>query len=185
MLLLAGLVVGLLAGVATGGRLGNLARLSFRWPWLVLLVLIVREATLFPPLNGIEGVQYVYAVALTALVMWTIWHVDRVPGIWLVAAGATLNLVAVAVNGARMPVAPELAGRLNQTGHLGQYVLMGSGTNLNWLGDWIGVAGRGGDLIGAYSPGDVLVAIGIGVVAFFAARSKLDGTSETSARIGS
>src|SRR6185312_2846547 len=185
MLLLAGLVVGLAAGLASGGRLGHIAHLSFRWPWLVLAALIVREAALFYPFNQIDGIQYVYAGALTVLVMWTIWHVDRVSGIWLVAAGATLNLVVVAVNGARMPVASELAGRLNQQGHLGQYVLMGANTNLNWLGDWIGVGGGAGDLIGAYSPGDVLVAVGIGVVAFFATRSKLDGTSETSARIGS
>ena len=185
MLLLAGLVVGLLAGVATGGRIGNVAYLRFRWPWLVLIALIVREATVFSPLNRIDGIQYVYAGALTALVMWTIWHVDRIPGIWMVAAGATLNLVVIAVNGARMPVAPALAGILNQQGHLGQYILMSSSTNLNWLGDWIGVPGRAGDFVGAYSPGDVLVAIGIAIVAFLATRSKLDGISETSARIGS
>jgi len=182
MVLLAGLGAGLIAGIATGGKLGHLSRLSFRWPWLVLVALIVREAALFYPLNRIDGIQYVYAGALTALVMWTIWHVDRVPGIWLVAAGATLNLVVVAVNGARMPVAPALAGSLNQQGHLGQYVLMGPGTNLNWLGDWIGSPGRIGDLIGAYSPGDVLVAVGVALVAFLATRSKLD---ETSSRIGS
>ena len=81
-----------------------------------------------------------------------------------------------------MKRSPALAGSLNQQGHLGQYVLMGPGTNLNWLGDWIGSPGRIGDLIGAYSPGDVLVAVGVALVAFLATRSKLD---ETSSRIGS
>lgn len=96
-----------------------------------------------------------------------------------------MNLVVVIANGARMPVDPALAGSLVNRGHIGQYVVMGGGTNLGWLGDWIGVPGPLG---GAYSPGDVVIAIGIAAVAFFATRqgpaaaTKLD---ETSGRIGS
>jgi hypothetical protein len=185
MLLLAALVVGLVAGVATGGKLGNLANLSFRWPWFVLFALVVREAAVFSPLSRVEGVQYVYAAALAALIAWTIWHVDRLRGAWFVAIGAALNLVVVLANSARMPVAPALAGSLVERGHAGQYVVMGDGTNLNWLADWIGVPGVLG---GAYSPGDMVVALGIAIVAFFgtrqqaAAATKLD---ETSSRIGS
>jgi hypothetical protein len=167
MLLLAALLIGLVAGIVTGGKLGNLANLSFRWPWLVVAALVVREATIVSPLSRIEGVQYVYAAALTALIAWTIWHVRRLRGAWLVAVGAALNLIVVMANGARMPVAPVLAGSLVQRGHAGQYVVMGSGTNLNWLSDWIGVPGPLG---GAYSPGDVAVALGIAFVAFFATR---------------
>jgi len=185
VLLLVGLVVGLGVGIATGGKLGNLAHLRFRWPWLVLAALIVREAAVVTPLSRVDGVQYVYAAALAALVAWTVWHVDRVRGVWLVAIGAAMNLVVVLANGARMPVAPSLAGSLVQRGHVGQYVLMGPDTRLNWLADWIGVPGPLG---GAYSPGDVVVGLGIGVVAYFATRqlaaapTKLD---ETSGQLGS
>jgi hypothetical protein len=185
MLLLVALVVGLLAGIATGGRLGNVANLSLRWPWLVVAALVVREAAVLSPLSGVDGVQYVYVAALAALVAWTAWHTTRLRGAWIVAIGAALNLVVVIANGARMPVAPALAGRLLERGHIGQYVVMGSGTNLAWLGDWIGVPGPLG---GAYSPGDAVIAIGIAAVAFFATRqgqaaaTKLD---ETSGRIGS
>ena len=185
MLLLVGLVVGLGVGIATGGKLGNLAHLRFRWPWLVLAALIVREAAVVTPLSRVDGVQYVYAAALAALVAWTVWHVDRVRGVLLVAIGAAMNLVVVLANGARMPVAPSLAGSLVQRGHVGQYVLMGPDTRLNWLADWIGVPGPLG---GAYSPGDVVVGLGIGLVAYFATRqlaaapTKLD---ETSGQLGS
>ena len=185
MLLLVALGLGLVAGVLTGGKLVNLANLNFRWPWLVVAALIIREATAFSPLSRIDGVQYVYVGALAALIAWTIWHVSRVRGAWIVATGAALNLIVVLVNGARMPVAPELAGSLLRRGHAGQYVVMGSATNLGWLGDWIGVPGPLG---GAYSPGDVVVALGIAAVAFLATRqvttapTKLD---ETSSRIGS
>jgi Family of unknown function (DUF5317) len=185
MLLLVALVIGLLAGIATGGKLGNVANLSIRWPWLVVAALVVREAAILSPLSRVDGVQYLYVAALAALVAWTAWHATRLRGAWIVAIGAALNLLVVIVNGARMPVATELAGRLVERGHIGQYVVMGSGTNLGWLGDWIGVPGPLG---GAYSPGDVVIAIGIAAVAFFATRqgpaaaTKLD---ETAGRIGS
>jgi hypothetical protein len=79
-----------------------------------------------------------------------------------------LNLVVILANGARMPVAPALAGVLVQRGHVGQYVLMSSNTNLNWLADWIGFPSP---LRGAYSPGDLLIAVGIGVVTFLVVRA--------------
>jgi Family of unknown function (DUF5317) len=185
MLLIVALVVGLVTGVVTGGKLGNVANLKFRWPWLVVAALVVREATALSPLSGIEVVRYVYLAALAALVAWTVWHIPRLRGAWIVAVGAALNLIVVIANGARMPVASALAGHLVDRGHIGQYVVMGSGTNLGWLGDWIGVPGPLG---GAYSPGDAVIALGIAVIAFFATRQgvataiKLD---ETSGRIGS
>jgi hypothetical protein len=182
VLLLAALVLGLAAGLFTGGRLANVSNLSFRWPWFVIAALVVREATVYSPLAGIEGVQYVYVAALAMLVAWTGWHIQRVRAVWIVAVGALVNLIVVVANGARMPVAPALAGSLVQRGHVGQYVVMGPATNLNWLADWIRAPG------GAYSPGDAVVAIGIAVVAFLATRQR-DATAtkldETSGRIGS
>jgi hypothetical protein len=84
-----------------------------------------------------------------------------------------------------MPVAPSLAGSLVQRGHVGQYVLMGPGTHLNWLADWIGVPGALG---GAYSPGDVVVGLGIGLVAYLATRQRAAGATKldkTSGQLGS
>ena len=165
MLVLVPLVTGLLIGLATGGHIGNLAHLSFRWPWLVLAVLVIREAVLLTPLNRIEGVQYIYVAALAALIAWTALHIKRVPGVWLVTAGAASNVLVILANGGRMPVAPALAGVLVQRDHIGQYVLMGPGTNLNWLADWIAFPWP---VRGAYSPGDLLIALGIGIVVLLA-----------------
>jgi hypothetical protein len=178
------LLLGLVIGVAAGGKLGNLATLRFRWPWFVLVVLLIREAAVLRPFNQVDGVQYVYAAALAALVAWTALHIKRLPGVWVVTLGAAINLAVILANGARMPVAAGLAGSLVQRGHIGQYVLMGPGTNLNWLADWIGFSWP---FPGAYSPGDLLIALGIGIVVILAvvhqpeAGTKLD---ETSSRIG-
>lgn len=184
MLVLVPLVLGLVIGVAAGGKIGNLARVDFRWPWFVLLVLVIREAVLLNPLNRIEGVQYVYTAAQAGLVAWTAFHIKRLPGVWVVTTGAAMNLIVVLANGGRMPVAQSMAGALAQRGHLAQYVLMGPGTNLNWLGDWILFPWP---VPGAYSPGDLILALGIGIVVVLAtvhgsgAGTKLD---ETSGRIG-
>jgi len=45
-------------------------------------------------------------------------------------------------------------------------------TNLNWLADWIALPGIGRWVPEAYSPGDVVVALGIGVVIALAMRSQ-------------
>jgi hypothetical protein len=183
MLLLAALVVGLVVGILSGGKLGNVANLTFRWPWFVVAALVIREASILTPLARIDGVQYVYALALAALIAWTVWHAQLLRGALIVAVGAALNLIVIVANGARMPVAPAIAGRLVERGHAGQYVVMGSGTNLNWLADWIGVPGPLG---GAYSPGDVVIGLGIAAVAFFATRqAPATKLKETSGRIGS
>ena len=161
MLVLVPLVLGLLIGVASGGKIGNLAHLKLRWPWFVLAALLIREAAVIDPLSRIDGIQYLYAASLGGLVGWTAWHVKRVPGVWVVTLGAAMNLVVILVNGARMPVAAGLAGSLLERGHVGQYVVMGPGTNLNWLADWIGFPWP---VKGAYSPGDLVIAVGIGIV---------------------
>lgn len=191
MLLLAALFIGLALGMATGGRIDNLANLRFRWPFFVLAVLLVKEVGVITPLSRVDGAQIVYAVSLAALIAWTIWHVDLLPGVWLVSIGAALNLVVVAANGGRMPVAPELAARgshiLVDQGIVGQYVLMGPDTHLNWLADWLALPGPLGTwLPEAYSPGDLVVALGIAVVAFLATKRRPGPDSilgETSARI--
>ena len=187
MLLLTGLVIGVAAGVVTGGKLGNLSTLRFRWPYFVLLVLVVKEVVLLTPLNRIDGTQFVYAASLAALVGWTIWHIDLLPGVWLVSVGSALNLLVVLVNGGRMPVSRELAARgshlLVDRGFIGQYVLMGPHTNLSWLADWLAFPGPLGRVLPeAYSPGDFVSALGIAVVTFLATK-RSEAIRETSGRI--
>jgi Family of unknown function (DUF5317) len=164
LLFLFAIVVGLGFGLLTGGRVGNLARLRFRWPWLILGALILREAIVRTPLSQVDGAQYAYVLALAAIVVWTVWHFNRLHGIWLVTVGTAMNLLVIVANGARMPVAPELAGPFLSHGVFGQYRVMGPDTHLNLLGDWI----RLYPFAEVYSPGDVLIAIGLAITVFIA-----------------
>jgi hypothetical protein len=166
---------GLLLGVAGGGNLSNLARLKFRWPLLLVGAVVLRYVVIFSPLSRVQGAQYIYAASLALIVLWTVWHFRRLPGVWLVTAGGLLNLIVVAANSGRMPVAPDLArlqlgGALNQRGTIGQYTLMGPDTHLNGLGDWVSL----GPLPEAYSPGDVLIAMGIALVILVAVHRALE-----------
>ena len=164
MLFLIGMLAGVAAGLLTGGRIGNLARLRFRWPWVIIGVLLIRVAVVLPPLNRFEASRYAYALALAAIVAWSLWHVKRLMGVWLVSLGASLNLLVIMANGARMPVAPEFAATLVRHDHIGQYTIMSSSTNLNLLGDWISLYPSPE----VYSVGDVLVALGLAIVLFVA-----------------
>jgi hypothetical protein len=177
---LVAMALGLGLGLLTGGSADNFGRLRFRWPWLVIGAVVVREVVLLSPLDHVEGAQYLYALALAAIVIWTLLHLRRLRGIWIVTAGGGLNLLVILANGSRMPVAPELAASLAQHGEIGQYTVMGTGTHLNLLGDWIALR----PLPEAYSPGDLVVAIGIAVVVFLATRrahehgSRIEGNPE-------
>jgi hypothetical protein len=170
LLLLVPLVLGIVFGFVAGGRGEGWQHLELRWPWLIVAALVIREGVVLTPLNRIEWLRFVYIGFMAVLVAWTVWHVKRLPGAWLVSAGAALNLIVMVANGARMPVAAAAAKSLVQAGHSGQYTLMDANTNLAWLGDWIAVLGA------VYSPGDVIVGLGIGVVAFVVTRRRTAGT---------
>lgn len=163
MLVLIPLAIGVVAGLAAGGRMRNWLDAPFRWPGLVIGALLVREVVALTPLSRIDALRYVYVLFVLVLLGWSAWHIKRMPGVWIVSIGAAMNLAVTAANDFRMPVAPAGAGRLVQLGHSGQYVLMDSSTRLAWLGDWIVLPTWLG---GSYSPGDVVVALGAGIVAF-------------------
>ena len=163
MLLLIPILVGALAGLLVSGRMANWLDSPLRLPGIVVAALLVREAVALTPLRLVDPLRFVYAAFLLVLIGWTAWHVKRLPGVWIVGLGALMNLAAIAANDFRMPVAAASAGRLVQAGHSGQYVLMGPGTRLSFLGDWLAVPAWLGNV---YSPGDVLIGLGAGIVAF-------------------
>jgi len=92
MVILGPLVLGCLAGVALGGKLSNWSAISLRWPWVVVLALLIRVALAGTPLGRVDWLRYVYVASLVALIAWTLWNVDRLFGIWLVSIGSTINL---------------------------------------------------------------------------------------------
>jgi hypothetical protein len=175
LLLLCG-VAGFGFGLVAGGRAARLAEIRFRLPLIVLVAYAIKEVgVLYDPLARSPIAPWLYVLALMTLIGWTLWHRDVLPGIEIVALGMTMNLVTVLANGGHMPVARALADRgpsaLLKNGVLGQYILAGDSTRLNFLGDWIALPGTLGQMLPtAFSPGDIVAALGMAVTVFLAVR---------------
>jgi Family of unknown function (DUF5317) len=168
-------VAGLLAGLATGGSLRHLLELRLRWPLVVLAALAVRLLGVFGPLATSPLTPFLFPASLVALLAWSLWHRNLLRGSWLIALGLAINLAVVLANGGRMPVSRAGAGgassALVRRGVWGQYALAGPGTRLHWLGDWIFFPPPVGRVVrDVYSPGDLVVCLGLGLVFFFATR---------------
>lgn len=163
------LLCALVLGVLCGGRLSNLAHLRLRHGWLVVvaLALQVAGAVLGGPL---------YPVGLAGSVVFLGWFLAAnrgVRGTGLVALGLLGNAVVVGLNGA-MPVSAHASGRAGVStqelvaGTDPRHELADRSTRLRPLGDVIPVLLPGRPEI--VSPGDVLVAAGLGQLVFFGVR---------------
>jgi hypothetical protein len=177
MLLIAGGALGLVAGLLTGGRMSNLLGRRLRWPLVVIAAFAVRELLLRSPLGTSLLGPPAFALSLAALIAWTIWHRDELPGILIVTAGMSMNLLVTLANGGHMPVATAALdlgpSQLRAVGTWAQYGAMGPGTHLGWLGDWIQFPGLIGRLFPqAYSPGDLVSLVGLTAVLFLATRPR-------------
>jgi hypothetical protein len=88
--------IGFAIGLATGGRLRNLAERSFRTVWLLVigvLLQVVAEVFHLPKTTGYLVVLFSYA-ALAAFALCNL----RLAGMGVVAVGLVLNIIPIAVN---------------------------------------------------------------------------------------
>ncbi len=106
-MLLAGIVLGLIAGLAAGGRLDNLLAVRLRWTLLIFASLGLRLGTEAALSRDIALADHwrlpLLATAYGVLVV-ALWANRRLPGIGLALVGTALNATAILVNGGFMPV---------------------------------------------------------------------------------
>jgi len=160
-------VVGLALVPLFGGRLGRLLDLRLRSPWLLLLALGIQLG-----LATFAGPSTWWRLALHAItfpigIAW-IWRNRDVPGLWIVALGATLNGVAILANGGIMPAsrsALRTAGLEAGTANLANSDVVAD-PELLFLGDVFAIPASW-PFANVFSVGDVLVALGV-VVAIHA-----------------
>lgn len=165
MFVLYGLVIGLLVGYATGGRLGRLAHLPILWPWLALGAFAAQAVLFALPTSGpLDAVGPPLYVATTALVLATVVRNLALPGLALMAAGGASNLAAIVANDGHMPADPNalaLAGRTVSAGFSNSITVpdprLAPLTDIFALPSWVPFAN-------VFSVGDVLIAAGIAVV---------------------
>jgi hypothetical protein len=120
MFMLYAIVIGLIAGLAVGGRLRSLGLLQFRWAWLAIAGLWVQLVLFSAPVTAVVGDlgPPIYVGSTLVVLAVVLVNSIRVPGLVLVATGAAANLAAIVANGGFMPATPEaLAGRAAMVGY--------------------------------------------------------------------
>lgn len=175
-MLLTGIVIGLLLGVALGGRLSALVNVRLRYAALLLAAVALRYGTQALIAQGVAIADTLrvplYALAFGTLLA-ALWLNRRSPGLLIVLVGVAFNATAILVNGGYMPVslaAIDAAGlsptELNPTYH----VVLPATVNA----DFLRMAGPLGDIIpwpvpvlpNVVSLGDLLISIGLGWFVF-------------------
>jgi hypothetical protein len=165
------LLCALLLGVVSGGRLSNLAQLRLHKGWLVVVAVALQVAG-----AAVGGVLYPIGLAASVAFLLEFLALNRgVRGVGLVALGLLGNALVVGLNGA-MPVSAHASGRAGLStqdliaGTDPRHELADRSTRLRPLGDVIPVLLPGRPEI--VSPGDVLVAAGLGQLVFLALRRR-------------
>lgn len=165
MLLLYSILAGLLIGRLMGGRVRNLEQVHFVW-WQLALAGLAVQLVLFagPVASRVGSLGPLIYVVSTLVVMAALLRNVRLPGLPIIALGATLNLVPVLANGGAMPSSPEAWMALNgvaalPVSHFSNSVLIGPDTLFPFLGD-VFVWPRPLPFANVFSAGDAVIAIG-------------------------
>lgn len=160
---LAVVALAVVVSLARGGRLDRIADAHLRSVWLLFAGLVLQLLVDAAAGRGIiadAGLvgSGLLVVSQALIVAWLVRN-RRLPGIWLVAAGLTLNVVVMTANGA-MPVHPAAMDALGLGPlevPLGKHTLLTDATWFPWLADVIPLP----PLRTIISVGDVVVAIGL------------------------
>jgi hypothetical protein len=170
MLVAVGAVV---AALLAGGSWNGFNNLKVHWPWLVVAAILAQAIGAELAAHGSHG-WFVAGLALSAALALAFCLVNlRLAGLALIALGLALNALVVGLNSA-MPVSIFSASRANvsivtiSVGGDPRHTIAGIGTTWRALGDTIPVPLPIAPEV--VSPGDVLVAAGIGELVFVTMR---------------
>jgi Family of unknown function (DUF5317) len=164
MFLLPAVVIGVLAGFLLGGRLGRLADVRLRRPWLFYLA-IAMQMLAFPslvmPWHAAEGLATALSIGSYLCLVAVFLLNVRLRGLAIAGGGMLLNLAAILSNDGHMPALPgamrdaglSFAGVHNNS-------VADASPNLAWFVDrwaapsWVPFGN-------VFSVGDVLIAVGV------------------------
>jgi MFS family permease len=106
-MLIGGILLGLLLGLLSGGRLQNLALIQLRWTWLLLFALVLRfgtEAGLNAHIALVEMLRLPLLASAFGLLLAALWVNRGYPGLSLAFLGILSNGIVIIANGGYMPI---------------------------------------------------------------------------------
>jgi hypothetical protein len=149
-----------------GGRLSGLSSVPFKGvAWIVTALLV--QIVIIEMLPGPRLLLQMAHVATYVVAGWFVVANWRVPGLWLIGTGASLNGLAIALNGGTLPARPEALKAAGLQLTTDQFVNSGVLANprLGFLGDVFAIP-HGLPLANVFSVGDVIVVVGAGWTAW-------------------
>lgn len=161
-------VFGLLLGYAKGGSLSHIDKNvpeALHLPVLAFLAeLLAIQTDVLPEWFQLNLVYF--------LLFWFILR-NRKAGAWplFFGLGTLMNYGVIAANGYRMPVVPVAGSAPFAAGEIFGYVLADESTRLLFLGDVIAVPVLG-EFVGLASIGDLVLGLGVGLLAYRLTRPK-------------
>jgi hypothetical protein len=183
MFILYSLVVGFAVGLLLGGRPAGVARLQFRWPWLIIGGLLVQVVLFTDQVASIVGSlgPPIYVGSTLLVFLGVLRNID-IGGMKIVALGAASNLAAIVANGGYMPAgrgALEALGKTDPTIYSNSATVdhpaLEPLTDIFALPAWLPSAN-------IFSVGDVIIAVGVAAVIVAAMRAgRVQATPKTSA----
>ena len=172
MFLIYPIILGIIVGYLTGGRITSLLERTLHWKLLALGALAIQLVIFsnlpvqdYLPGLALEALHYLSYISLLVFIIRNI----KLPGILPIGSGIFLNTLAIFLNGGYMPTFPEnmkytalaqYAAVIEQGGTSNNSSGITSDTVLPWLGDifylpsWI-------PLSNVFSIGDLLIGAGV------------------------
>ncbi len=168
MLVVVGTLLAVASPLLAGRWPAELVERRWQWPWLIWATLLFQVLVLELAMPAVVAailhvLTYVAAIAF-------IWFNRSITGLWVVAAGAALNGLVIALNGGTLPAraeAVEAAGASTTAEFANSSVV--DNPRLPWLGDYFAWP-EPLPLANTFSIGDVLIVLGAGIVAWSGAR---------------
>lgn len=99
------IILGVAIGKLRKGRLTSLGDTQFKGLWLVIIAFLTQISPIFLSRANVfmEYLIYMPFVAMCLMVIVLFMNLDK-SGIWFIIAGTIMNLVAVGMNGFKMPI---------------------------------------------------------------------------------
>ena len=158
-----------------GGRLGRVAELRLRGLWLFFLAFGIQVVAFpfafLPWTTGEDAAKALWLVSYGCLLVAAVWN-RRIIGAQIVALGMALNLVAILVNGGRMPATPEAMQAAELDFAVRHNSVAAADPSLPWLVDRF-AAPEWVPLTNVFSVGDVVIAAGAFALVFAATGARL------------
>lgn len=158
-----------------GGNLGRLADLGLRLVWLAVGALAVQVLIVnVIPGAGSHGTHAAIAIATYVVLAGVIAANIRIPGVAIVALGGLGNALAIVANGGVMPASASALATAGLEADPGVYTnsALVEHARLAFLGDVFAIPASI-PAANVFSVGDILLAVGAGVVIHHACGSRL------------